>query len=69
MKKNISRLIDLDGLLTKEQACVELNISSPTLNRLLKDKKIEPIRVGNAVRFTPEIIQAYKAKQPKPSIV
>jgi excisionase family DNA binding protein len=49
-------------LLTKEEVCVYLSISSPTLERWLKQQKIPVIRFGRTVRFS---IDAIKELIPK----
>jgi excisionase family DNA binding protein len=55
-----------EQLLTKEQAAVYLQISSPTLDRLVKDEQIIPVRIGRNVRFKKEALD--NIKQPQKTI-
>ncbi len=48
-----------DNLFTKETLAIKLNVSIPTINRLIRDKKIEYIKVGKSVRFTSDNLQDY----------
>jgi predicted site-specific integrase-resolvase len=42
-------------LMTKVETCMFLQISSATLDRWIREKKVSPIRIGKVVRFTPEM--------------
>lgn len=55
-----------DPLLTKEQAAVYLQISSPTVDRLIKAGTLQPVRVGRSVRFTREYLESYIQSQENP---
>lgn len=46
-------------LLTKEQAAVILQISTFSLDRIVKRGEIKASKVGKFVRFNPEEINAY----------
>lgn len=49
-----ARLTDPDALLTKDDAMAYLSVSLRTLNRLIKDRELDVVRVGprgGAVRF------------------
>ncbi len=45
--------------ITLPQAAKMLNISAPTLKRLIEDRKISYSRIGMRYRFKPEDISAY----------
>ena len=44
--------VTTEPLLTKEQACVYLGISAPTLDRWMRAGKIPVLRTGRIVRFS-----------------
>lgn len=46
--------IQTTPLLTKEAAAVFLQISTPSLDRWVKEGKITPIKIGRTVRFSRE---------------
>lgn len=50
-------------LLTKEQAAVILQISTFSLDRIVKRGEIKASKVGKFVRFRPEEIDAYLNKE------
>lgn len=48
-----------DNLFTKETLAIKLNVSIPTINRLIKAKKIEYVKVGKSVRFSNDSLKDY----------
>lgn len=55
----MSSVMMAEPLLTKEQACVFLGISAPTLDRWMRAGKISPIiKDGRIVRFSKEKLEA-----------
>jgi excisionase family DNA binding protein len=51
-------------LLTKEQAAVVLQISTQSLDRIVKKGEIIPTRIGKFVRFKPDVISDYLNRAP-----
>lgn len=47
-----------ETLLTKKELAAKLKISVRTLERLIKDGKINPIRIGHLVRFHPNVLES-----------
>lgn len=47
-----------DGLLTKREVADFLSISLRTVDRMIADQQITPIRIRGQVRFDPKEIQA-----------
>jgi excisionase family DNA binding protein len=47
----------IDRLLTKAEASTFLQVSKPTLDRLVKSGVIKAIKIGRSVRFTRETLQ------------
>lgn len=43
-------------LLTVKEVCEYLNISKPTVYRLIKEGKLKPIKIGKSTRFEKEDI-------------
>ncbi len=51
---------------SKAEAAAWLGISEPTLNRMLRERAIEYVRVGQRVRFAPEALEEYIARRVVP---
>jgi len=47
------------NLLSKKEVCRLLPISESTLNRLLRDGKIRPVRIGRRVLFEEEEVRRF----------
>jgi len=62
MKKNQQ---GLERLLTVEQVAEYLNVDKFTVYRLLAQKKLPGVKVGNQWRFKLEIIEAWLMKNAK----
>jgi len=56
-----------DDLLTVAEAAKKLRISDDTLYRMTRRGEIAHVRIGKAIRFSPEILQAYLAAQTVPT--
>lgn len=54
----------MNTLLTMKQLCEQLQVSKPTVYRMI-GKGLPVVRIGSAVRFKPEDIDAWIAKQPE----
>jgi excisionase family DNA binding protein len=48
-----------ERLLTIDQAATVLNLSKPTVYRLIRDGELKPYRVRGRLRFTPEQLREY----------
>lgn len=48
------------SLMTKEEACVFLQISAPTLDRWMRLGLVTPLKFGKAVRFSKECLANIK---------
>ncbi len=55
-----------ESLITKKEACDKLKVTLPTINRMIKEGKIEAFKIGGIVRITEsslvEMIWANKIK-------
>jgi excisionase family DNA binding protein len=47
-----------ENLLTKEEVCILLGVSYPTLHRWVKENKVPSIKIGSTVRFSPDVIKS-----------
>jgi excisionase family DNA binding protein len=52
-----------EPLLTKEQTCVYLSISAPTLDRWMRAGKMPVLRIGKKVRFSKEKLDELMAQK------
>ncbi len=50
-------------LLTVKEVCEYLNVSKPTVYRLIKEGKLKPIKIGKATRFEKEDIDKFINEQ------
>ncbi len=50
-------------LLTIKEVCEYLNVSKPTIYRLIKEGKLKPIKIGRATRFDKEDIDKFIEEQ------
>ena len=62
---NASSASSLRPLLTINATCAVLDISRPTLYRLMKAGQLRSVRVGTRPRFRPEDIEAYLKRDEK----
>lgn len=53
----------MSDVLSLEQVAKMLQVSERTVMREIKAGKIQAFKVGRALRFTPEAVQAYIANQ------
>jgi excisionase family DNA binding protein len=53
----------MSTLLTIEQVCEKLQVSRPTINRWMAEKKISYVKAGKRVRFRPEHLEEWIDKK------
>lgn len=49
----------IETLLTTEQVCKILRVTSRTIRNLTKDKRLKHIKIGASVRFSPADLREY----------
>lgn len=59
----------MEKLLTLAQVAEQLQISERTLRHLVRERRIECVRIGRLVRFRPEAVAAYVHECVRPPLV
>lgn len=63
IERHVVGTIDLETLLTSKQVCAILSISTKTLQRMIRRKEINYIRMHGRYRFRPTAVALFVAQR------